>query len=70
MNTYIHTVKSGLVSLPTCPCPREMEESFLPNFIFSANLYKSSAGSVPCERMKMRGALGPESLKATESSAV
>ena len=31
----------------TCPWPREMAVNFFKNFISSANLYRSAAGSVP-----------------------
>ena len=54
----------------TCPCPREIDVSFLENLISSANLYKSAAGSVPVDNTNTRGVVGDDSLKDTDRSAV
>ncbi len=52
------------------PWPREIGESFFENFISSANLYKSAAGSVPTDKTKMSGVDGDESLKTKCKSVV
>lgn len=54
----------------TWPWPREMAESFLENFISSANLYRSAAGSVPGDSTKMRGVVELESLNTADRLAV
>ena len=54
----------------TWPWPKEMAESFLENFISSANLYRSAAGSVPGDSTKMRGVVELESLNTTDKLAV
>ncbi|RNA15350.1 hypothetical protein BpHYR1_010793 [Brachionus plicatilis] len=52
------------------PWPNEIADNFLENFISSANLYKSAAGSVPWDRTKMSGVEGEESLNTKCNSAV
>ena len=54
----------------TCPWPREIAESFLENFISSANLERSAAGSVPGDSTKMRGVVELESLNTSDRLAV
>jgi hypothetical protein len=44
--------------------------SFFENFISSANLYKSAAGSVPTDKTKIKGVDGDESLNTKCKSAV
>jgi hypothetical protein len=42
----------------------------LANFISSANLYKSAAGSVPTDKTKINGVVADESRKTRCKSAV
>ena len=67
----LHTMKINLnlmQELLTCPCPKEIADSFLEKRISSANLYKSAAGSVPAERTKISGVTGDDSLKTAARS--
>lgn len=54
----------------TWPWPREMALNFFENFMTSANLYRSAAGSVPGDRTKMRGVDRDDSLNTTDKSDV
>ena len=56
--------------LYTCPWPSEIVFRRFENFISSANLYKSAAGSVPTERTKINGVIADESRKTRWRSAV
>ena len=52
------------------PWPNDIDDSFLENFISSANLSKSTAGSVPTDKTKISGVDGEESLNTWCKSAV
>jgi len=54
----------------TCPWPSDIVLRRLANFISSANLYKSAAGSVPTDRTKINGVIADESRKTRCKSAV
>jgi hypothetical protein len=54
----------------TCPCPSDIVLRRLANFISSANLYKSAAGSVPTDNTKINGVVADESRKTRCKSAV
>jgi len=61
---------SFVVNSFTCPCPSDIVLRRLANFISSANLYKSAAGSVPTDNTKINGVVADESRKTRCKSAV
>jgi hypothetical protein len=67
---YVRKKKGFYFVYFTCPWPSDIVLRRLENFISSANLYKSAAGSVPTDKTKIKGVIADESRKTRCRSAV